>query len=628
MARVKPWPGATCNFTVPTDEKMSGIAGFVGRNHSLARGNVIQEMLGSMNRERACAPAIVSFPEFRLELGWLSPAKPGDDCVCVRDEANDFLILFRGEHFSDDQRAGESANGKEHGNCTATSLLDLYKKLGADLFPKLNGYFSGVIVDRRKDNVVLFNDRYGQGRIYYHDGPDGLYFSSEAKALLKVLPSLRQLDSRSVGEFLSCDCVLQDRTLFRGVSILPAGSAWKLGESGNFEERRYFDPKRWEDQPRLSPERYHESMRKLFPKVLKRYLQSPVGVAMSLTGGLDGRLVMAWSRCEPGDLPCYAFGSCFGETADVRIAGEVASVCKQPYTVFTVEGEFFSQFPGLAEETIRLSDGAMDVTGAAELYVNRLARNIRPVRLTGNYGSEILRSNVAFRPRQIFEPLFDGDLIQAVRQAETTYAEELRGNRRSFIAFKQVPWHHFARSAVEKSQLTVRTPYLDNDLVALSFQAPDADQTNFDICLKLVADGNSELAAIPTDRGVRFGSSRLLNRWRESKERILARAEYAYDYGMPNWLARLDRLLSPFRLERVFLGRQKFCHFRTWYRGRLASYVREILLDPRSLGRPYLCRREVEGAVARHLQGQANFTTEIHKLLTLELTQRLLLEGT
>jgi len=35
----------------------------------------------------------------------------------------------------------------------------------------------------------------------------------------------------------------------------------------------------------------------------------------------------------------------------------------------------------------------------------------------------------------------------------------------------------------------------------------------------------------------------------------------------------------------------------------------------------------VERAVARHLQGQANFTTEIHKLLTLELTQRLLLEG-
>ena len=621
---VRTLPETICNHTVPIDEQMSGIAGFIGRDQSLPRAHMIQQMLGSMNHQHACAPITLSFPQFRLELGWLSA---GGDCVCVRDEASDLLILFRGEHFSDDERVESSANGKENDNYTARSLLALYKKLGADLFTKLNGYFSGVIVDGRGDNVVLFNDRYGQGRIYYHDGPEGLYFSSEAKALLKVLPSLKQFDIRSLGEFLSCDCVLQNRTLFRGVSILPAGSAWNLGRSGNFEKCRYFDPSQWENQPPLSPHRYHESVRNLFPKIVKRYLQSSVDVAMSLTGGLDGRLIMAWSPCEPGDLPCYTFGSCFGETADVRIAREVASVCKQPYTELTVEGDFFSRFPALAEESIRLSDGAMDVTGAAELYVNRLARNIRPVRLTGNYGSEILRGNVAFRPRRIFESLFDGDLIQAERQAETTYAEEFRGNRRSFIAFKQVPWHHFARSAVEKSQLTVRSPYLDNDLVALSFQAPNADQTNFDICLQLVADGNSELATIPTDRGVRVGGSRLLNRWRESKERILARAEYAYDYGMPNWLARVDRFLFPFRLERVFLGRQKFCHFRTWYRGRLASYVRDILLDPRTLGRPYLCRREVERAVARHLQGQANFTTEIHKLLTLELTQRLLLEG-
>jgi len=604
---------------------MSGIAGFVGRNHSLTRANVIHEMLQSMNHERAGAPVVVSFSPFRMELGWLSSAKPGDDCFCVRDDAEDLFVLFRGEHFSDDERTA-SANGNKGDNCTATTLLNLYKKLGSDALMKLNGYFSGVIVDRHGDKVILFNDRYGQSRIYYHDGPDGLFFSSEAKALLKVLPSLKQLDPASMGEFISCDCVLQDRTLFRGVSILPAASAWELQKGGNLDKRRYFDPSNWENQPQLSPEHYRESMRNLFPKVVKRYLQSPAGVAMSLTGGLDGRLVMAWSRCEPADLPCYTFGSCFGETADVRIAREIASVCKQPYTELRVNDEFFSQFPALAEETIRLSDGAMDVTGAAELYVNRLARNIRPVRLTGNYGSEILRGNVAFRPRQTFEALFDEQLVQGARQAGTTYAEEFRGNRRSFIAFKQVPWHHFARSAVERSQLTVRSPYLDNDLVALSFQAPDADETNFNVCLELVADGNPELAVIPTDRGVRFGATSLLNRWRESKERFFARAEYAYDYGMPNWLARMDRLLSPFRLERFFLGRQKFCHFRTWYRRRLASYVREILLDPRSLGRPYLCRREVEQVVTRHVQGQANFTTEIHKLLTLELTQRLLLE--
>jgi asparagine synthase (glutamine-hydrolysing) len=604
---------------------MSGIAGFLGRTDSVARGDVIQEMLGSMVRNSATDLRITSFSNFGLELGWLAAREPIGDCVSAWNERRDVFLLFRGEVFPSDRALGMSENGQGPNN-VAADLLREYEELDTDLFTKLNGYFSGVIVDLRKNSVVLFNDRYGLGRIYYHEAPDGFYFSSEAKALLKVLPFLRELDVRSLGEFLSCDCVLQDRTIFRDILILPAGSAWIFRPNVVLEKRRYFNPSTWEDQPRISPQDYHKSLREMFPKVLKRYLQHPVGVGMSLTGGLDGRLVMAWSGSEPGDMPCYTFGSSFGETADVRIAREIASICGQPYTELRVDGEFLSHFPKFAQEAVLISDGAMDVTGAAELYVNRLAREIKPVRLTGNYGSEILRGNVAFRPRKIFEPLFDGDLVQAARQAEITYVQESHGNRRSFIAFKQVAWHHFARFAVEKSRLTVRSPYLDNELVALAFQAPEADRTNFDIYLRLVAEGNSKLAGIPTDRGVQYGANTLSNRLHQSKEQLLTRAEYAYDYGMPNWLARVDSLLSPLRLERHFLGRQKFCHFRTWYRDRLAPYVKEVLLDLRSLSRPYICRREVERIVAHHVQGKGNFTTEIHKLLTLELTQRLLVE--
>jgi len=56
--------------------------------------------------------------------------------------------------------------------------------------------------------------------------------------------------------------------------------------------------------------------------------------------------------------------------------------------------------------------------------------------------------------------------------AAHAYSEEAAGNQLSFIAFKQVPWHHYARLAVEQSQITIRSPFLDNDLVALAFQAP------------------------------------------------------------------------------------------------------------------------------------------------------------
>src|SRR5690606_35029647 len=120
--------------------------------------------------------------------------------------------------------------------------------------------------------------------------------------------------------------------------------------------------------------------------------------ALYLTGGLDSRMVLASAGAAPGTLPCYTFGGPYRECADLRIAKRLAAIAQQPHTTLSIRPNFFQSFGELARETVWTTDGTMDVSGSVELYVNRLARDIAPVRLTGNYGSEILRSNVAFSP--------------------------------------------------------------------------------------------------------------------------------------------------------------------------------------------------------------------------------------
>jgi len=95
---------------------------------------------------------------------------------------------------------------------------------------------------------------------------------------------------------------------------------------------------------------------------------------------------------------------------------------------------------------------------------------------------------------------------------------------------------------------------------------------------------------------------------------------------MPNSIAPLDHALKSLHLERMFLGRHKFTHFRVWYRDALSNYVREMLLDTRSLARPYLERNAVERIVREHCAGRRNHTTAIHKLLSLELIHRLFID--
>lgn len=92
-------------------------------------------------------------------------------------------------------------------------------------------------------------------------------------------------------------------------------------------------------------------------------------------------------------------------------------------------------------------------------------------------------------------------------------------------------------------------------------------------------------------------------------------------------MARIDHALSPFHVERLFLGRHKYYHFRVWYRDVLSKYVQEMLLDPLTLSRPYLDRNAVEAIVRGHLKGGRNYTTEIHKLLSIELLHRLFVDA-
>jgi hypothetical protein len=56
------------------------------------------------------------------------------------------------------------------------------------------------------------------------------------------------------------------------------------------------------------------------------------------------------------------------------------------------------------------------------------------------------------------------------------------------------------------------------------------------------------------------------------------------------------------------------------------SFVQEILLDERTLQRPFFNRAFIGKMVRKHSRGEANYFTEINKALTLELISRQLLE--
>jgi asparagine synthase (glutamine-hydrolysing) len=409
----------------------------------------------------------------------------------------------------------------------------------------LNGQFHGLLADRSRGVATLFNDRYGLHRIYYHESKEAFYFAAEAKAILVVCPELRSPDWQGLGELVGCGCVLEDRTIFKGIRVLPCASAWDFRGGAIEQKRCYFSPREWENQSLLEPDPFYKEVRQIFERNLPRYFKGQEHIGLSLTGGLDTRTILAWQKPAPGALPCYTFGGSYRECRDVRIARKVAQVCEQSHQVIPVGTDFLSRFPHYSERAVFLTDGCAGVNHSPDLYVNELARQIAPVRMTGNYGDQILRHLLVFRPVAPTAGLYSPEFLTQVALAGETYARITQGHALTFVAFRQAPWHYHGLLALESSQLTMRTPFVDNELVRALFRAPASTLANNDLRVRLIEDGSPDLRKIRTDLGFAGGGGRLAEEMSRRFHRFTMSTEYAYDYGMPQWLAQIDHRRQP-----------------------------------------------------------------------------------
>jgi asparagine synthase (glutamine-hydrolysing) len=553
--------------------------------------------------------------------GWAALKDSFADGMPLHNERGDIALLFSGEDYSDpDIIQGLKRQGHSFDERRSSYLVHLYEEYPN--FPaSLNGLFHGLLADSTRGTVTLFNDRYGMHRIYYYKSKEALYFAAEAKAILAARPELRTPSPQGIGEFISCSCVLENRTIFKDIFVLPAASKWVFRNSELVHMDTYFDPHEWEQQSLLDSESYYQELRGSLTQNLGRYFAGTERIGVALTGGMDTRVIMANHKSAWGSVPCYTFGGMFGDCHDVRIARTVAATCHQSHQVITVGDEFLQRFPHYAERSIYLTEGGVDVYRSSDLYVSEKAREIAPVKVVGTYGSEIVRHAVMFKPMPPADEMFHPDFLPNIHRARQTYVSIRNVHPVTFAAFRQSPWYHHGILALEQTQLTVRSPYLDNDFVRTVFRAPALNDT--DVRLRLIGDGNEALRRIPSDRGVGGTFDPVTSAIVRGYLEFTFKAEYAYDYGMPQWVAHTDHMLAALHLERLFLGRHKFLHYRVWYRDALSAYVREILLDPRTLSRPYLERKSIEQIVSGHLDGDRNNTTTIHKMLTLELLQRL-----
>jgi asparagine synthase (glutamine-hydrolysing) len=156
------------------------------------------------------------------------------------------------------------------------------------------------------------------------------------------------------------------------------------------------------------------------------------------------------------------------------------------------------------------------------------------------------------------------------------------------------------------ASLRARTPYLDNEIVALAFRAPVSSRQLTRSALRLVNDNKPDLGSIPTDRGLMCGNRDPLHIIRRLFAEVTFKLDYLHKEGLPRWLSPLDPLIGSLSKIGV-LGLHKFLPYRRWHRRGLSSYIGDVLTDVHTQRCPYWNSRFLASIIADHVRGQKNY---------------------
>ena len=227
------------------------------------------------------------------------------------DAENENNIVFNGEIYNHIELKKELSAYNFKGTSDTETILYGYDKWGEDLFEKLNGIFSIIIHDIKKNKVLIARDRLGVKPLYYFKDAERLIVSSEIKGILKCNVSPK-LNYQSLHEFLHYGYSMNNFTLYE--DIFKVGPSCYLSvDLSNSEvsnhtyhelETADCNASEFKDEKNII-----SKTTQLLENAVKRQLMSDVPIGVFLSGGVDSTAIASIaSKYYTGKLNTYTAG--------------------------------------------------------------------------------------------------------------------------------------------------------------------------------------------------------------------------------------------------------------------------------------------------------------------------------
>ncbi len=557
----------------------------------------------------------------------------------VRNEDGTVWVVFNGEIYNFRELRRElEAHGHSFYTATDTeTIAHLYEEHGPRCVEKMRGMFAFAVWDERRRQLLLGRDRLGIKPLYYAHVGGRLLFASELKALLQLPEIPSRLNWSALRYLCTFLCTPRSESILDGVYKLEPGHVLIAAPGRELRVERYWDVDFEPEHGR--PEAYFvERLRELLEESVRLHLVSDVPLGAFLSGGMDSSAVVAtMARLTSAPVKTFSIGFREPDYDELAYARLVAQRFGTQHHELVLEPDVLSVIHDLAWH---LDEPFGDASAIPTYMVSKLAADHVTVVLSGDGGDELFAGYDRYRveQRERRYRFLPGLARRGLGAIGRRLPDGARG--RNFL-------RHFALSGVER--------YLDASTL---FRADEQQQLFRPEAFELLSRHDPwRLPAmqLPSARGHWLSALQYLDLKTYLPLDILTKVDrMSMAHSLEARVPLLDHKLVEFAATippdlQLHDGTTKHIFKRAmrgvlpdavitrpkhgfgvplgrWFRGQLASFVRDLLLSEASRRRGILNTKYVERLLERHQRGQ-ELDLPLWTLISFELWCRTFLDG-
>ncbi len=385
------------------------------------------------------------------------------------------LLVYNGEIYNFRELKQKYAHLPWTTQSDTEVILQLYEALGPDFVQELNGIFAFAILDKQNQHLLLYRDRVGVKPLYFSIAEEQVFFSSEIKGILPLLPRC-SLNCRTIYDYLEHGLLCHNEdTFIQGVYRLMPGH-YRMLNLGSLQSKtvRYWDVD-LNRQHELSENEIYEEALYLLKDAMRLNLVSDVEVGICLSSGLDSTLLYhLMDEQEGSSLKAFSYGFREPDYDEVvRIQQNQYLPLKHHETTYVAPEAMLDLF----QEAIGIFEGPLGGLGVLTFY--HMMKTVRErgikVVLSGEGSDEIFGGYKYYYPAFFKDIEAYPDLLQSeMKFYNKAHGEQLEPHTQEYQAFLKPV---FSKGVISNDNMSLQHSYSSPELHQWISDHPNAPHT-------------------------------------------------------------------------------------------------------------------------------------------------------